>query len=307
MNSTNASGFAVRPTDNGIGADLVGASVARDLESPHFMATLRSALKDHLVVRLRHQVDLHPRQLRQLGAAFGPLMDLRRAGNDAVHLPEADYIKVISNSRGADGRPLGDGNSKAQTWHTDAAAWEVPPGWLLFYARDVPSSKPGNGWINMLSAWDALTPQLQQRIAPLRCIQYQYPNYVEMETHLNGRSLPLEERQRGRSQPLVRRHLETGRAMLFLPVRRDSLIEGMDEATSFEILAALWDCVEHRAARWETSLEIDDLVFMDNRATVHNRGAWPSDERRVLWHLSIAGETPTPMFPQLLRNISIQM
>jgi taurine dioxygenase len=138
----------------------------------------------------------------------------------------------------------------------------------------------------------------------MRAIHHQYPRGVERQIDETGPSLPLEQRLAGRSQPLVRRHLATGQPLLFLPFRRDCIVEGMNEADSRALLDTLWDHTESSPFFGAIGLEADDVAIWDNSAVVHRREGWPDGEARVMWHITAAGEVPTPMFQKHVVNIN---
>jgi taurine dioxygenase len=229
-------------------------------------------------------------------AHFGPLLDTRRLGTCAHHLPGANVIKVISNGLAYDGRRLGDGNNSAQVWHSDASPWEVPPGHNAMYCRQAPDPAPHTFFISMTDVYASLPGKLRERISSLRVVHHQYPRHIDIEVARNAPSLPLAERLRGQVHPLVRRHMFTSRPALYLPTRRDSVVVGWTEAASRALLEELWDLVEGHSGVIGLRLEPDDLVIWDNTATQHSRKGWPPEQCRTVWHLGAEGEVPTPRF-----------
>ncbi|HSW16652.1 MAG TPA: TauD/TfdA family dioxygenase [Ramlibacter sp.] len=291
------------PLTQHIGAQVVDLDLNDVPDDRWRMHQLKDALAQHRVLLLRGQ-KLSPQALCAIGSLWGPLMDVRQVGNGAIHVPGSDRIKVISNARDASGLRLGDGNSAAQIWHVDASYWEAPPGVTIFYARKTPVPPPKTAFMDMLKVYETLPPTLKDQIAPLRAIHHQYPRGVERQIDETGPSLPLEQRLAGRSQPLVRRHLATGKPLLFLPFRRDCIVEGMNEADSRALLDTLWDHTERSPFFGAMGLEADDVVIWDNSAVVHRREGWPESAARVMWHVTAAGEVPTPMFQKHVVNIN---
>jgi taurine dioxygenase len=76
------------------------------------------------------------------------------------------------------------------------------------------------------------------------------------------------------------------------------------QSASKELLTGLWDFVDQRRPNWSAALEAGDVVVWDNRALVHRRQGWPEDVERVMWHLTVSGEVPTPMYPPRVVNIN---
>jgi taurine dioxygenase len=277
------------------GAELLGVQVADQASLDDLASLLRDLVGRHLVVLLRGQ-RMRPDQFSGLMTHFGPLLDTRRLATQAHHIPGADFIKVISNGTAEDGLPLGDGNSSAQVWHSDASPWEVPPGHNAMYCRETPEPAPRTFFVSMIDVYQSLPADLKERIGTLRVVHHQYPRHIDVEVARRAPSLPIGDRLQGRVHPLVRRHLYSSRPVLYLPTRRDSLVVGWSEADSRELLEQLWGYVENHAGIVALELQPDDIVIWDNTATQHSREGWPADRVRTVWHLGAEGEVPTPLF-----------
>jgi len=293
--------FSVKPGGEHIGADLENIQLAKAAENRQVMHEIREALSQHLVLRIRRQ-HLTPADAVKFTEYFGPLMDVRRPAPPALHVPGYPGIQVLSNGTDERGRRLGDGNTSAQIWHSDSGQWEVPPGAVLFYCRRTADPAPTTGFLNMIKVYEALPDRLKQRIAPLRARHHMYSQSVDVEVHLTGKSLPLAERSAGMPHPLVRRHIWTQQPILYLPTRRDSIIDGLSDAESRALLTELWDFADATPYRWAVPLMPDDVVIWDNAAIVHNREGWPESQTRAMWHLLSEGEQPTPMYPSRTVN-----
>jgi taurine dioxygenase len=286
-----------------IGVDFSGVNLEQDAYDPGFVDELRRALNEHLLVRIRNQ-QISPGTMTSIAEHFGPLLDIRRASGNALHVPGHDMIKVISNQADpGTGRPLGDGNCSAQIWHSDSTTWEVPPGHIAFYCRVAPAPPPATRFLNMIKVYEALPEATKQRISSLKIMHHVFPRQIEVAIARDAPSLPVEERRVGRIHPLVRRHLPTNRPVLYLPVRRDSLVVGWTEADSRALLAELWEHTDASPFYVSAALEADDFVIWDNAATAHSRDGWPETAGRTMWHVSAEGEVPTPRFGRRAPNI----
>lgn len=295
--------LASRPLSEHVGVDVLDTTVQDVLADRWLQLQLKDFLAQHFVVRLRGQ-DYTPREIVSLGQVFGPLMDVRHAGNGARHVPEEPFIKVISNARDREGRRVGDGNSAGQIWHSDVSYWEAPPGVTLFCGRVAPPSLPKTHFMHMAKVYAALPESLRDGIRTVRIQHHQYPRGVEIGDNPTHESLPFERRTSGATHPLVRRHLGSNQPVLFLPYRRDSVIPGMSEDDSRSLLERLWDFVERTPYAHGVALEPGDVVIWDNAGTLHRRDAWPRQEARVMWHVSAQGEVPTPMFTSTPKNLN---
>lgn len=302
-NSEHGSSLDLELLSPHIGVEVKGLDLNTVPHDPWRTYQLKSALASHRVLLLRGQ-KLSPQALCNVAELWGPLMDVRQVGNGAIHVPGYDKIKVISNVRDAAGHRLGDGNNAEQIWHVDASYWEAPPGITVFYARQTPNPPPKTAFMDMVKVYESLPAALKDRIATLRVIHHQYPRGVERQIDESRPSLPLEKRLAGRAHPLVRRHIATGEPLLFLPFRRDCIVEGWGEAESRELLQTLWEHTWRSPWQHAVGLQADDVAIWDNSAVVHRREGWPETEGRVMWHLTAAGEVPTPMFQEKVVNLN---
>ncbi len=284
----------VSPASPNVGVQLSGVVFERDARDPAFIQTMKQLLDEHLVVFIPKQ-KIEPNTAENFVANFGPLLDIKRAGNKAHHVEGAPWIKVISNGIAPDGMPYGDGNSSAQIWHSDSTPWEAPVGHIAFYCRQTVEPPPKTYFKNMIKVYEALPQETKDRIAELRVIHHFYPRQIEIKIHAEGGSMPLEDRKRGFVHPLVRRHVGSNKPFLYLPTRRDSLVQGWSEEDSRALLEELWDFANAADFDLAVPLTPDDFVIWDNRATVHSRDGWPQEKTRIMWHISSEGEIPTPL------------
>ena len=299
--STDLSAIDLRPLSPHLGVGLGGLEFEQLADEESFVDLMKKLLDEHLLVFIPGQ-KIHPGTLERFTARFGPMLDIKRAGNVAHHVPHHEWIKVISNATAPDGIRYGDGNASAQIWHSDSTPWEAPVGHIAFYCRETPSTPPRTYFKNMIAVYEALPAETRERIARLRAIHHFYPRQIEIKIHAEGPSMPLEDRKLGTAHPLVRRHLGSGRPILYLPTRRDSIVVGMSEGESRALLEELWDFTNRADFDFSVALTPDDFVIWDNRACVHSRDGWSEEETRIMWHLSAEGEVPIPLHPRRTVN-----
>jgi taurine dioxygenase len=284
-----------------LGVKVTGVDLEAASADPEFIDRLKKLMAKHLVVFFPQQ-KLTGATCERLPAAFGPLVNIKRAGNVAHHVPEYEWIKVISNGKAPDGVNYGDGNASEQIWHSDSTPWEAPVGHIAFYCRQTVNPVPKTYFKNMIKVYAALPEAMKQRINDLRAIHHFFPRQIEVKIHAEAPSMPLEDRKLGMVHPLVRRHLDTNQPFLYLPTRRDSLIVGFSEEDSKALLTELWDFTNACDFDMGVGLEPDDFVIWDNSATVHSRDGWSEDQTRIMWHISSEGEVPTPMYARRTVN-----
>ncbi len=298
MNYEELQGKAITPH---IGVQISGIDLETAASDAAFVDRLKKLMSEHLVVFFPKQ-HLSAAAFERLAALFGPLVNIKRAGNIAHHVSGYEWIKVISNGKAPDGINYGDGNASAQIWHSDSTPWEAPVGHIAFYCRQTVNPVPKTYFKNMIKVYAALPDSMKERINRLRVIHHFYPRQIEVKIHNEGASMSLEDRKLGMVHPLVRRHLATGLPFLYLPTRRDSLVVGLSEEESRALLTELWKFTDAQDFDLAVGLAPDDFVIWDNSATVHSRDGWPENLTRIMWHVSAEGEVPIPFFPRRTVN-----
>ncbi|KQP21742.1 TauD/TfdA family dioxygenase [Pseudorhodoferax sp. Leaf267] len=180
----------------------------------------------------------------------------------------------------------------AQIFHHDQADSAVPPAHILLQMVDVPSPAPAGVWFDTAAALASLPPALQARLRGLRAVHQHDRTQVLATSAALRAPTPRALRAQGQPHPLVQRHPASGRLHLFLPVRDDCPIDGLDDDQSRSLLQALWQHVLHHAPRFESRFRPGDVYVWDNRATVHDRGTWAAGRAREVLGISLAGLPP---------------
>jgi taurine dioxygenase len=89
--------------------------------------------------------------------------------------------------------------------------------------------------------------------------------------------------------PLVCKHPETGRRLLYLGRRRNAYIRGLTLTESEDLLDELWSYATDEAFVWQSVWQVGDLVLWDNRCTMHRRDSFDVASRRVMHRTQIKG------------------
>src|SRR5262249_13103588 len=85
-------------------------------------------------------------------------------------------------------------------------------------------------------------------------------------------------------------HPASGRRMLYLGRRRNAYLVGLEVAESETLLDELWSVVDRAEFAWEHVWRVGDLVLWDNRCTMHRRGAFDPNSRRIMHRTQVKGE-----------------
>jgi alpha-ketoglutarate-dependent 2,4-dichlorophenoxyacetate dioxygenase len=266
-------GHAMALTFKKLHPHFVGEVSAVDLRGVEDQATLsqiRAGMDEYAVLVFHDQSFTNEQQL-----AFAKRLDggTRKAGVSAmvgVSRSGYDGVSDISNVN-ADGEIWASDDRKRMSrmtnrlWHTDQS-FEDPAGrYSMLHAKTVPPVSADTEFADMRAAYDALAPDMKQRIAGLS---------VHHTTAYNKQILgfeltPAEKQQlKGADHPLVRTIPRSGRRALYLAAHASHIVGWPIPEGRMEIL----DLIEHstqRAFVYRHAWRVGDFVIWDNRATMH--------------------------------------
>lgn len=275
------------PTGGALGAEMHGVDLRR-LDEAGFSAIL-AAWTAHQVLLFRGAV-LTDQELVAFSRRLGELdhAPIQENGRSIVAgLPEVYVVSnVIEN-----GVPIGALGAGEAVWHTDMSYLEAPPKASLLHALEIPQTGGDTWFCDMYAAHDALPPALRARVAGLRVKHdgtYNSGGFVRQGV------VPTDDPRQapGRLHPLICRHPESGRAMLYLGRRRMAWLEGMDLAESDALLDQIWAHATRPEFTWRHRWQVGDLVLWDNRCTMHRRDPFDAASRRVMHRTQVKGSAP---------------
>jgi taurine dioxygenase len=277
--------LALRPLHAAIGAEVLGVDLAAPIDRHTFEQVL-NAFHRHLVLLFRGQ-RLDGEQHIAFSRRFGELeIHVLSQYHDAAH-PE---IYVISNV-GADGKPRGVHPDKGtMTWHTDTSFTRTPCLATILYGKEVAREGGDTLFANMQAAYDALAPEMKQRLQGMRAV------HDLAESRRKSEDAPLTpEQQRAApsvDHPIVRTHPVTGRKGLYLGSHAH-WIKDCPQADGEALLAELMRHATRPDFVYQHRWRQGDLVMWDNRATVHRATSYDTGrERRVVQRTVIKGDVP---------------
>ncbi len=270
--------FECEPLTSAIGARVEGLDLRKPLSAADLEA-LQHALARHLVLFFRDQ-PLEPDEMVALAGRLGAI-ERHPFGR---HLPDHPSVGVLDQTR-----PQRDG---ANRWHTDSTFMEKPPQALLLRAVELPAQGGGDtSWASMHAAYELLSPALKRCLTGLTAAHdVSGPLIRAIE---GGHSVGSLEEIRSAwpvvSHPVVCRHPETGRELLYVNSNFTTHIEGMSDAESEALLAFLFDWIRSPEIQVRFRWEPGSVALWDNRATQHYACA-DYHERRVMHRVVVAGD-----------------
>ena len=167
-------------------------------------------------------------------------------------------------------------------FHTDGAYDAEPFKATQLYALAIPSRGGNTYFASMYAAYDALPDALRRRLEGVRA------TYL-VGHHRNDPRPPTEEYLRAESvsHPILARHPETGRNVLYFDATKVMRIEGMDKAES-DALSTSWGLRGSARRAVHAQWVKGDVVIWDNACSFHKalRTIRP-EEDRIHWRVSI--------------------
>jgi taurine dioxygenase len=273
--------IGIRPLTPHIGAEIEGIDLSQPLSSDQ-VGDIRRAFLDWSVLVFRNQT-IDRAHHKAFGAHFGRLHvhPLKAAADyEGGDDPEILTVKTTANSK----YTAGDG------WHTDVSCDAEPPMGSMLYITQVPSNGGGDTlFASMYRAYDALSESMQTYLETLTAVHDGARPYLSNYGYQppNGQTFPKHE------HPVITRHAETGRKVLFVNSGFTTHIKGLKPFES----RALLDMLFHHIAttpsltcrvKWEPGT----LTFWDNRCTQHH-AVWDYyPESRYGERVSIIGTRP---------------
>ena len=150
-------------------------------------------------------------------------------------------IYIVSNVK-VNGEAIGSLGDGEAVWHTDMSYLEKPPKASMLYSLEIPDVGGNTSFCSMYAIYEALPAALKARIAGLKIKHdgtYNSGGYLRQGVTATDdpRTSP------GALHPLVCKHPDSGRRMLYLGRRRNAYIDGLALAESEALLDELWSYV----------------------------------------------------------------
>lgn len=277
--------FRVAPVAGSLGADI--HDIDLNNLSDTGQADLRQALMDHQVLFIRDQ-SLSVEQLEAVSLRFGEF------GIEPYVKPMVDHPHVVHVVKEAsEGTPFVFGGA----WHSDWTFQERPPAFTLLYGHDVPEVGGDTLFNNMYLACEWLSPAMRKMLLGLNGINSPEFGYGPNAKHNAGlESMPILYGENVdhdvRSHPLITRHPETGRNVLFANPAYTLGIEGMKIEEARPILDYLFSVATAPAFTVRMRWTPGTLAIWDNRCVWHQPVSDYFGNRREMFRTTVVGDKP---------------
>jgi taurine dioxygenase len=279
----------IRPLSDVLGAEVIGADLARFDDDEQY-ACIHQALLDYGVLAIRNQ-HITPEQHIAFSRRFG---ELEIHVLDQFLLPDHPEILRISNKT-VNGEAIGLQDA-GNEWHTDLSYQTYPALGSLLYALEIPPRGGDTLFASLYAAYDALTDAMKARLEGLRATHSYTPYHERSQHKASGQTRSdLTDVQKAQvpeiSHPLVRTHPETGRKALYLSPGLTLGIEGLNEAGQ-ALLKMLNEHATQPAFTYRHRWKLHDVLFWDNRCTIHLATGYDPQYTRHMHRTTIKGDRP---------------
>lgn len=275
--------LSIRRLSSALGAEVTGIDL-RDVDEKTF-DRIRAAWLESQVLVIRDQ-SLGADEQKAFARRLGPLQDVRtRPGAPGR---SRDFMYVANRSFDGMEGVLPDGEMQ---FHADQCYYENPSRASMLFAIEIPSRGGNTLFANCYRAYENLPEATKRRIATLSALHvYDYDANATVKARESSPDAPRF------VHPVVVRHPETGRPVLYVNRLMTHRIAGLAPAESDALLEELFRAAEDPAIVYEHVWRPGDLVIWDNMCTLHARTDFDPAERRVLRRVTVAGGRPEPAF-----------
>jgi alpha-ketoglutarate-dependent 2,4-dichlorophenoxyacetate dioxygenase len=242
----------------------------RRVHDAETLAQIREGMDEYAVLVFRDQTFSDEEHLAfaqrldgQLHTKLGiSALQKNRFGNEALgdisNLDENGEVMKSDNRR----RMYGLGN---RLWHTDASFQDPPGRYSMLSAKVVPPVPADTEYADMRAAYDALDPEMKERLEGLRV-----HHSIAHSRQTLGFEFSKDEAEtlKGAIHPLVRTIPRSNRKSLYVASHASRIIDWPVP----EGRLLLRDLMEHATQPefvYRHSWRVGDLVIWDNRATMH--------------------------------------
>jgi len=267
----------LRPIDGTFAAEALDIDIARPLDA-ETLAWIERAFASHPVLVFPEQ-DLGPGELAAFGRCFGKpkrhaLVDYRHA-----EYPDVSWLTNVDK----DGNIDWFGVKRATDWHTDSPYEDEPPRLAILHAKEVPSAKGGTMFADMRAAYDALSADMQHRLAGMVGLHGRHDGPAGLRLYEGDPDQQVERAYTEKARPAVVTHPVSGRRILFVNPLHTHGFQGMARDEAFALIEELAQHSTREQFVYYHQWRVGDVLMWDELATMHRgAGDYRPDERRIM-------------------------
>lgn len=269
----------ISPTSGALGAFIEGIDLSEPLDDSD-IGEMREALNEHGVIFFRDQ-KITPEQHIAFAQRFGEI-DVNRFFKAAAGYPQ------IAEVRKEPGQTTNIGGG----WHTDHSYDQEPALGSILLARETPPRGGDTLFACMNRAYEALSDGMKKTLEGLRAVHSSRHVFGAASAYVketNGRLGNTEAATQDAVHPIVLRHPESGKKILYVNSAFTTHIEGWSVQESAPLLNYLYQHAARPEFQYRFQWQEGSIAFWDNRSTWHYAVNDYHGERRLMHRITIAG------------------
>jgi taurine dioxygenase len=179
-------------------------------------------------------------------------------------------------------------------WHTDHAFDPDPPLGSILLARELPDYGGDTMFASMYAAYDALSDGLKKTLEGLNAVHAKTRAFDGLPADrqvsaAQKADIHAQFAAREAVHPVVPRHPESGRKLLFVNPTYTTRFEGWTEKESEPLLKYLFQHAARPEFTYRFQWEVGSIAFWDNRSVWHYALNDYHGERRLMHRVALKG------------------
>lgn len=280
------SGLTFKKLARHLGAEVSGIDLSAPVTDEQW-ADIHDAWVVHGVLIFRDQ-DLPPEMHVDFSGRFGPLIKHPVSRFGLSGFPE---VTILSNVVDKDGEKIG-ADRAGMVWHSDMSFFAEPSMGSLLYGVECPPTGADTEFTSTYAAYATLSEARKKQLAELEGVHdyaWHYANYLSHRK-------PLTDEEKAKAptvtHPALRTHPVTGWHTTYLSEGLTAGIKGMDEDEGRKLVIEISEHAAQPAFVYRHKWRPGDLVFWDNRSTMHRATEFDNAHRRVMRRTTVRGDRP---------------
>ena len=279
-------GLEVMKLAEHLGAEVRGVDLSSKISDEQYR-DIHDAWVVHGVLVFRDQ-EFPPAMHVDFSGRFGSLIGHVVSRFNLEDFPE---VTVLSNVKNEAGEFIG-ADRAGLVWHSDMSYLAHPSMGSLLYGVECPPEGANTEFTSTYAAFQALPESEKEDLAGREGIHDYAWHY---ETYLAHRR-PLTEEEKAKTPPVhhpaLRTHPVTGWHTTYVSEGLTTSISGHDNEAGRARVVEISDFASQPAFVYSHKWKPGDLVFWDNRSTMHRATEFDNRYRRLMRRTTIRGDAP---------------
>jgi taurine dioxygenase len=272
----------IKRLSGAVGAEILGVDLVGKI-SDALIADIRKVWLENGVVFFRDQ-NMTMDQFQSFAQRFGEIVEYPFVKGIPGH-PMIIPVLKLPHER----------NNFGGIWHTDTTYLQTPPMATMLIAEELPPYGGDTLFSSNYAAYEALSPDLQRVLQGLRGVNSSAKATVTKTREDRVGDSAKEENVRKElvsEHPVVRTHPETGRKALYVNPGHTMRFVGWTEEESTPLLEYLYQHQVKPEFTCRFSWTPKSIALWDNRCVMHNPVNDYHGHKRLLYRITLKGDTP---------------